>query len=703
MPEELNPVKVAVIGAGNHSQRVHLNILKKLQEQNVCKLLVLSDLDGQKASQAAEKFGFNKWTTDPERIFQDDMIEAVYVFGSVQMHIQYAKKAVQAGKHFFVEKPPAPRASDLLELLTQLQSKSLVGVVGFNRRFQKNITLTKKELSVTSTPSSFEATFHKPVEKRNVPFGAKTWFNAAAIHAVDVLCYWAGSLPQSVFSAKNALPQSDDQNFSALFKWKSGLHAVLASNHTAGSRVERYAAHGPGCSYICDGYDWVKNIVGRPDVYEAGEKSLEFEGFEEEHIEFLACIRNKRQPLHNLRHGYAALRLVELIEEGYCGDIDWSSLDNIATEANLSFEDALRRFPDSDQKQSILVLNPQVIGEGLARIYKEYKIIYLQDLDRMAIEDKAKICAVITGRGGKACDEELLRSLTGVKVVGIAGASVKQYGADSILSKGIALLNTAEVYAESVAEFTLMLAMLATRNASRSHDIMRKGGWGLNETIVSKNLNETVSILQKIKNKLKPPKKTKKQKIKAIKTLSNFKGSSVGILGWGAISKALVPYLRALECDIRVFSDYLTEEEAVAEGVFKCDLSHALNSRVVTLHRGLSKRTQHFLGSSELDLLKSGTVLINTARAELVDTKALIERLNRGDIFACLDVFDEEPLAADHPFRKMSNVFLTSHICGTEQLYQSSAQSIVDKILSYLNGDGESPARITDELYSNMT
>ena len=63
-------------------------------------------------------------------------------------------------------------------------------------------------------------------------------------------------------------------------------------------------------------------------------------------------------------------------------------------------------------------------------------------------------------------------------------------------------------------------------------------------------------------------------------------------------------------------------------------------------------------------MIKPGSVFVNSARGELVDADALIARLNKRDIFACLDVFDVEPLPSNHPLRKMPNVFITSHIAG---------------------------------------
>jgi phosphoglycerate dehydrogenase-like enzyme len=75
--------------------------------------------------------------------------------------------------------------------------------------------------------------------------------------------------------------------------------------------------------------------------------------------------------------------------------------------------------------------------------------------------------------------------------------------------------------------------------------------------------------------------------------------------------------------------------------------------------------TRGMLGRREFGLLKPGSVFVNVSRGAVVQTGALIERLSAGDVIACLDVFDPEPIPADSPVRTMPNVFLSPHIAGT--------------------------------------
>ena len=80
-------------------------------------------------------------------------------------------------------------------------------------------------------------------------------------------------------------------------------------------------------------------------------------------------------------------------------------------------------------------------------------------------------------------------------------------------------------------------------------------------------------------------------------------------------------------------------------------------------------------------------MLINVARGALIEPGALLARLRRGDIFACLDTFEEEPLAASHPLRGLPNVFLTSHIAGgSEDMHAEAAEEVVRKVATVPGG-----------------
>ena len=127
-----------------------------------------------------------------------------------------------------------------------------------------------------------------------------------------------------------------------------------------------------------------------------------------------------------------------------------------------------------------------------------------------------------------------------------------------------------------------------------------------------------------------------------------------------------------------------------------------LAADVVSLHRGLTPATRHFLGATELARLRPGAVLINVARGALIDPDALLARLRKGDVFACLDSFEPEPPPASDPLRRLPNVFLTSHIAGgSPDMQMAAVQEVLGKIERCLGG--ESTPTVGRERLRTMT
>ena len=166
----------------------------------------------------------------------------------------------------------------------------------------------------------------------------------------------------------------------------------------------------------------------------------------------------------------------------------------------------------------------------------------------------------------------------------------------------------------------------------------------------------------------------------------DLQGATVGLVGWGGNARAFAERLDRVQAHVLVYSEHASEDDIRRSGAVPASLSEVLTADIVSLHRSLTERTRHCLGAAELAKLRPGAVLINIARGALVEPNALLARLKRGDIFACLDTYEEEPLIGSHPLRNLPNVFLTSHIAGgSPDNYAAAAAEVVRKVAAHLS------------------
>jgi len=176
----------------------------------------------------------------------------------------------------------------------------------------------------------------------------------------------------------------------------------------------------------------------------------------------------------------------------------------------------------------------------------------------------------------------------------------------------------------------------------------------------------------------------------------DLKGKTMGVVGLGNIGGSIARIARAFEMDVIAWSQNLTDEKAAEAGARRVEKEELFRQAdIVTVHLILSGRSKGIIGKAELDLMKPSAWLINSSRGPLIDEAALIETLRQKRIAgAALDVFDTEPLPADHPFRSLDNLLATPHIgYVTEDTYKIFYRDTVENIAAYLDGK---PIRILD-------
>jgi phosphoglycerate dehydrogenase-like enzyme len=146
---------------------------------------------------------------------------------------------------------------------------------------------------------------------------------------------------------------------------------------------------------------------------------------------------------------------------------------------------------------------------------------------------------------------------------------------------------------------------------------------------------------------------------------TDLAGATLGLIGLGKIGTRVAAIAQAFGMNVLAWSQNLTTQRCAAVGAtYAASLGDLLAaSDIASIHLALSDRTRGLVDAPALSVMKPTALLVNTSRAAIVDTDALIEALTSGRLAgAGLDVFDQEPLSADHPLRTLPNVLATPHL-----------------------------------------
>jgi phosphoglycerate dehydrogenase-like enzyme len=252
--------------------------------------------------------------------------------------------------------------------------------------------------------------------------------------------------------------------------------------------------------------------------------------------------------------------------------------------------------------------------------------------------------ALVVCHGSPRVDGNVLSASPKLKFVGeLEGDRFAQrIDVVAAIENGVRAIDTTHGSSYPVSEWALGLMLVGLRNAGAHFRRIIDGDlWG------SADYNDnTPDVLQN----------------------EELTGKTVGLIGAGYIGRKLIELMKPFNVSVLAHDPYVSSELATSLDFTLTSLDKVLSiPDVVVCLVPLTPGTKGMLGEREISLLKPGSVFVNVSRGPVVDTDALIARLEKGDITACLDVFDPEPMPADSPIRNLRNVFLTPHIAGTTQ------------------------------------
>ncbi|WP_433180869.1 NAD(P)-dependent oxidoreductase [Actinoallomurus sp. CA-150999] len=253
--------------------------------------------------------------------------------------------------------------------------------------------------------------------------------------------------------------------------------------------------------------------------------------------------------------------------------------------------------------------------------------------------------------GELAIDAAAVAAAPHLAFVQMPSVGVDSLDVDALTAAGVPVANTAGANARSVAEWALSAALDLSRQLSWADRRMREGGWPQLEA--------------------------------AARGSDELANRRVGVLGMGAIGAEAARLFEALGCQVAYWSRRRRDT-----GVYQeiDDLLAGSDILVVCLPR--TPETVGLLDSRRLALLPAGAFLVNVARGGIAPDADVLAALESGRLAgAALDVFDDEPLPADHPLRRHENVLLSPHAAGsTRQSQLNIITAVIDNIRAAVEG-----------------
>jgi phosphoglycerate dehydrogenase-like enzyme len=216
--------------------------------------------------------------------------------------------------------------------------------------------------------------------------------------------------------------------------------------------------------------------------------------------------------------------------------------------------------------------------------------------------------------------------------------------------QGVYVLGCGPAYAQAVAELALGLALDLARGISREDRAFRDG----REHYVADGNEESVLL----------------------------RGASVGLLGYGNLGRALHRLLAPFDTHIRVYDPWLPDAVLRQAGLHPAGLDEVLSeSRFLFVLATVTGESEHLLGARELDLVPAGGRVVLVSRAAIADFEALYERIRDGRFLAGIDVWPDEPMPADSPFRSLPGLVFSGHRAGgIPQAFAEIGEMVLDDL-----------------------
>jgi len=304
------------------------------------------------------------------------------------------------------------------------------------------------------------------------------------------------------------------------------------------------------------------------------------------------------------------------------------------------FENALSILKNSSvvqEKATIDIYSDRLLGDDLLKALKPADVLVM-NRDRTPLR------------------KPLIDQLPNLKYVVFTGSRNLLVDYDVLEQKNIPISFTEfGPSKETTVELTWALILAAYKRVSEQSDLITQGKWRNNHSV-----------------------------------LPALIGERLGVLGLGNIGAKVAKVGVAFGMDVVTWSPNMTPERAAQHGVTAVSKEELLStSKIVTLHLVPGETTRGIINADTLSLMRKDSLIVNTSRSTLINTQDLVLALKNGQPgMAALDVYDDEPLPMDHPFRQLSNILMTPHLgFVSEPVYKRLSQGALMAVEAWLKGD----------------
>jgi len=309
----------------------------------------------------------------------------------------------------------------------------------------------------------------------------------------------------------------------------------------------------------------------------------------------------------------------------------------------------------------ILITDAAVRPEGLEMLKEVAELRQLPPYSSPeALVGAAKEVDAILARTA-VISKAVINASSKLKIVSRHGVGVDNVDVAECTRLGIVVAITGDANSQAVSEHAFGGMLAVARKLAQANAHIRSGQW-VREQFVG------VELYRKV----------------------------LGIIGLGRIGSRLARQAAAFEMEVIAYDPYLKAEAARPLNVPLVPLETLLRrADFISLHLPLTEETRNLIGPAELDLMKPAAILVNTARGGLIDEQALYRALAEKRIAgAALDVFEQEPLAANHPLTQLDNLLCSPHVAGqTQEALVRMSIGAAENILRVLRGE---PPSFTD-------